>query len=123
MKIIAFILAFFASSVFAQDAWFEVVHSADSKTIVYGKGMKKTQDGAEMLLKWEVKNEPIEFYIASVSAKHCNTGYGDVAYMSLSRRLIDRQDYVRSGGTMTSEIGDWLCLFVEISKTTKGKNL
>jgi len=121
MKTIAFALALFAS--FAAHAeWFEVVKSADQSTVVQGKNLKKTATGAEMMTKWTY-HKKISFYISTMSAKDCANGYGEILYRDLSGRLVDRSDYVSGGGTMASEIGDWLCLFVEISKITKGKNL
>jgi hypothetical protein len=121
MKTLAFILAFFAS--FAAHAeWVEVVKSADQSTIVQGKNLKKTATGAEMMTKWTYHKE-ISFYISTLSAKDCANGYGEILYRDMSGRIADRSDYVSSGGTIASEIGDWLCLFLAISGTTKGKSL
>jgi hypothetical protein len=121
MKTIAFILAFFAS--FAAHAeWFEVVKSLDQSTIVHGKGLKKNATGAEMLLQWNV-DKTITFNIASISAKDCKNGYGQLSYRNLSGRIVQTDDYVSSGDNLNAEIGDWLCLFLAISGTTKGKSL
>lgn len=118
--LIAFVLAFASLSAHAE--WIEVVKSADQSTIVHGKGLKKNATGAEMLLQWNV-DKNITFDIASISAKDCKNGYGQISYRNLAGRAVSSHDYVSSGDNLNSEIGDWLCLFLLISNTTKGKNL
>ena len=121
MKTIAFILALFAS--FAAHAeWFEVSKSLDQSTIVHGKQLKKNATGAEILLQWNV-DKNITFDIASISAKDCKNGYGQISYRNLAGRVVSTYDYVSNGDNINAEIGDWLCLFLEIYKPTKGKNL
>jgi hypothetical protein len=122
MKTIAFILAFFASSVFAQDAFVEIIKSEDGHTIVHGKNIKKTATGAEIVLQW-TDRKSISFDIASISAQTCKQGYGEVAYFTLARKPMSKSDFVANGQNINSAIGDWLCLFIELSKPTKGKNL
>lgn len=116
--LIAFILAFASLSAHAE--WVEIVKSADQSTIVHGKGLKKTATGAEMLIQWKTSNS-ITFDIASISAKDCKNGYGQIYYRNLSGRNLNNYDYVSNGDSLNAAIGDWLCLFLAISGTTKGK--
>jgi hypothetical protein len=120
MKTLAFILAFFASSVFAQEVWLEV---ASSKTmIVHGKNVQPVSKGMEMVVR-QTKGSDIEFYVVQIESTTCKNQYGKLYFYELSRKFAFSADYVNNGGTVGSAVGDWLCLFIDNSGTTKGKSL
>jgi len=115
MKIIAFILAFFASSVFAQEVWVEV---ASSNTMtVHGKNVKTMPKGVEMMIR-ETKGTQIKFYFVQIETATCANQHGKLNFYEINRKPFFATDYVSNGGNIASGIGDWMCLFIQPAKGT-----
>jgi hypothetical protein len=120
MKTIAFILAFFASSVFAQEVWVEVAYS--STATFHGKNVQPVSKGMEMVVR-QTKGSDIDFYVVQIESTTCKNQYGKLNFYELNRKFAFSADYVNNGGTVGAAIGDWLCLFIANTGTTKGKSL
>ena len=112
MKTLAFILAFFASSVFAQENWVYLTATPDNATTYsYRVGsFKQSKTESQIIIKAEYANgDNADFRIVKMTEADCKNEFGSVRFLDTSNKLLFSHSYVKSGGTIAQFIGDIVC--------------
>ena len=120
MKIIAFILAFFAS--FAAHAeWVYLAKSSDNKTNYYIKKgtFDLTTNGGQVIMKFDNTGHSF-FYVVQISNESCDKGWGEINLYHTNKVHAQTYSYVQGGGTIIQNVAEGICQYIAGSK---GENL
>lgn len=114
-------MTFMTTAHAAEEKDWGTIATLDGGMKIYGRyGSFERYDGAASMVVRFVNKGTISFYIAGISDKDCDAGYGQVTLFDTSWKLLKKEAYVAKGGNGISIMGDLLCLLIN---KQKGQNL
>lgn len=113
--LIAIVLALASLSAHAaEDKNWGVIAKVDGGMVIHGRynSFEYVDNVGFLVVRFTSNTNKINFYIAAVSTKACDMGFGQVGFFDTAYQPLKKEDYVKSGGNGIAAIGDLICYLI-----------
>ena len=101
----------------AEEKDWGLIATVDGGMKIHGRfGSFERYDGAASMVVRFTRSQDIRFYIAGISDKECDAGYGQVTFFDTNWKLLQKNNYVSKGGNGIAAVGDLLCFLINRQK-------
>ena len=120
-KLIAIALALAALTAHAtqEDPNWGIITKVEGGLAIHGRyNSFEYVDNVGFLVVRFTSKDKINFYIAAVSNKSCDAGFGEVGFFDTNYKPLRKESYVNKGGNGIAAIGDLICYLINKKRST-----